>query len=1717
MPAPYMFDKAGNESKNIKYKLEKIKEYEYILYIEPDSTWINRPEREFPVVIDPTVVISGTNDFIYKIVSDTVNYSGESSFYKSEGNYRKLGYFMGNASSSDAAKLFGETYLYIGIRNIKELYKGRVDSAVLFLPVLAGPEVLNTNGYFSVYGITEENWYNQTLDWKNKPAEDEYSIVAHAVPEQYSASEPDRLTPYYLKIDLTAALSSDYAGFVIKADQPTSGNSNVQNSILVPSSGSNEGVQFIVSYTAKNRLSVGRTQTQSCNRAGTGTIDLYSGELNFEHVDLNLSGTQLPINITHIYNSNNYSKESDYTYKCGAGWRMSFMQTLKKQSALVGKNYGDGEAVCYEYIDAAGKSHEISTRYYKNYTTGSGSSLKSYKIYGQYEEDKGFKAEISNDTYVLTKDGQNLILTDEAGNVLKFDESTGRIVAVIKAGDGMRFDIWYGENYIEMYDTNYRTVRFNFENNYLKEIIFNSETVCSFTYKTVYGLTALSKISYGAENSEYYSTFDYDSSRGNLFKITDPAGLILEYKHNFDKKLYTTGYYIKTETDNICYNSNTNAGISTGSLKVADEVTITYNTRLTSGQRYPELPYAEYSIDNFTTVTNYAGAKSYFIFGADGSLQMSYDEKGNIEAIHTSSKIEKINDCNVVESTIMSASVLGTAGIFDDGEINHENYFDGYYFTQRQKRDYATYNNPASGWYLLVAALEGVLISGDSVNSLDSAVSKHIPYAVIKVVKTKTDGTKEEEFACFNASVSGMAKSQLAVLPFYVGRRNEDENNDYSDVVSMTISGEVYGNPNNVNITGWQLRKAAVGSKAVIHDKDYVLTQSYKNKFKVETTTDITKRSGNKIVSTQKRGSETVQSTSTYDSYNRIKEQINGLGVVSTYTYQNGNLVAEEVASGGEKMRKEYNYDSSEYSLLKYNALISATDESNNTVDYQYDSYGYVKRLTYPQISQNIDYTYNGIEGLLKEVKAVANSSQFVETTSNTMSYNKGYLTRLKHSGCTYDFTYDGFGRITNVYLGNVAIIKAAYTDNGTNIDGVTGATKKTITGYYGMIKPYGKFIGNIYAGNVFASSDLDEPVVYASYYNKYGEIIEVRRAFGEDITHTFTSSERYISVSETLNNGVRSVTYSVGESRYVYEYDAFTGEQKSSTEYNGTTEKIKFRTVSQDAFGRTAEDNISVDGGSLSCSYSYAYKDKTDAIETINLKKNNAAVFSSGITADGFGRVKNRQFKIGSNVLLKEEYLYNGIVKSGVTYETPRVFTATLTAGQSSRGYKYTYGVNNNITAINNLSNNLIVSYAYDGLNRLIRENVVGGNITVYKYDAGGNIRYKKIFPYSSYSGQSTLTLLGSSAGKTINYGYSSTVGDRLISYNGSETVEYDNFGNPQKWFKHGTNSSSLGYTLTWEECTQLASITDDSTGALYSYKYNDQGIRTEKTVGGVTHSYYLNGTQIISEKIGNNTLLFYYDSTGVCGFNYNGTDYYYQKNIQGDIERIYNNQGALYAEYSYDAWGKCTIKSNVNNIAAINPFRYRGYYLDDETGLYYLNARYYDPEIGRFISPDSTEYLEAEKLHGLNLYVYCLDNPIIYVDYSGHALGFILIFAVLLIGFVAGAIINGVSSYNAGNRGLDLLGDIFLGGSIGLAIAGLGLALTGIGIQLVAGAGFTLLGVTGMQMFALGAAAFDAVAFIAGPIFGFEMQPIEYETPSKLPIPDKVQPTPPHPGYRK
>ena len=153
---------------------------------------------------------------------------------------------------------------------------------------------------------------------------------------------------------------------------------------------------------------------------------------------------------------------------------------------------------------------------------------------------------------------------------------------------------------------------------------------------------------------------------------------------------------------------------------------------------------------------------------------------------------------------------------------------------------------------------------------------------------------------------------------------------------------------------------------------------------------------------------------------------------------------------------------------------------------------------------------------------------------------------------------------------------------------------------------------------------------------------------------------------------------------------------------------------------------------------------------------------------------------------------------------------------------------------------------------------------------------------------------------------------------------------------------------------------------------------------------------------------------------FTYNGTRYFYVFNAQNDITHLVDDTGNIVASYIYDAWGNHQVldASGIENTSAdfignINPYRYRGYLYDTDSGLYYCNARYYSPELCRWISPDSIEYLDSNTIGGLNLYCYCMNNPINYVDPSGHA------FISVLVGLGIAALIGagiGDASYTAG-----------------------------------------------------------------------------------------------------
>ncbi len=343
----------------------------------------------------------------------------------------------------------------------------------------------------------------------------------------------------------------------------------------------------------------------------------------------------------------------------------------------------------------------------------------------------------------------------------------------------------------------------------------------------------------------------------------------------------------------------------------------------------------------------------------------------------------------------------------------------------------------------------------------------------------------------------------------------------------------------------------------------------------------------------------------------------------------------------------------------------------------------------------------------------------------------------------------------------------------------------------------------------------------------------------------------------------------------------------------------------------------------------------------------------------DELGRLSNKT--INHHLPIEYEYYSNGN-KTSMILKSMKI---------DNDLYEYVYDELYNITDI--YKNGEIKNhYEYDNFNELIEDDNYELNKT-YKfiYDTNGNILTKEEFV------SNTSLLI-----KTDTYEYSNlNWQDQLTKFN-DISITYDEIGNPTK----------IGDTnLTWNirELQRYQNTMLDS-----QYFYNKEGIRTKKIVNGVETNYFLENSNILFEETKGNVL--YYmrtDENDLIGFQYNNETYYYKKNYQGDILGIYNSNYELECTYEYDSYGSIVSIKDVlgteiedeNHIGNINPYRYRSYYYDKETKLYYLNSRYYNPLWGRFINADGI-IGTSETYLGYNLYAYCENNPITNIDGEGN-----------------------------------------------------------------------------------------------------------------------------------
>jgi RHS repeat-associated protein len=353
----------------------------------------------------------------------------------------------------------------------------------------------------------------------------------------------------------------------------------------------------------------------------------------------------------------------------------------------------------------------------------------------------------------------------------------------------------------------------------------------------------------------------------------------------------------------------------------------------------------------------------------------------------------------------------------------------------------------------------------------------------------------------------------------------------------------------------------------------------------------------------------------------------------------------------------------------------------------------------------------------------------------------------------------------------------------------------------------------------------------------------------------------------------------------------------------------------------------------------------------------------------DGFGRLSSKTFKTSlGTALFTTSYTYTGYTDGNDNYTSAQL--ASMTNGSST--ISYTYDANGNITAIT--QDSTVIAYGYDDLGQVVRENNARDNKTIiYDYDLAGNILSRTTYAYTTGSVDGLIPL------STLTYSYGNSVWkDQLTAFNGT-AITYDALGNPLSY---------NGMTFTWEKGRQLSGLSATDLSA--SYTYNDAGIRTSKTVNNVTTTYQLSGDKVTAEITGNQIIYYTYDASGqVVTMNVNGAEYYFVRNGQNDVIALVDSTGAIVVEYTYSTYGEVlsTTGPLASTIGALNPYRYRGYRYDTESGLYYLQSRYYNPVWGRFINADDPSVLTVSQvdLTDKNLFSYCDNNPVMRTDFNG------------------------------------------------------------------------------------------------------------------------------------
>ena len=661
-------------------------------------------------------------------------------------------------------------------------------------------------------------------------------------------------------------------------------------------------------------------------------------------------------------------------------------------------------------------------------------------------------------------------------------------------------------------------------------------------------------------------------------------------------------------------------------------------------------------------------------------------------------------------------------------------------------------------------------------------------------------------------------------------------------------------------------------------------------------------------------------------------------------------------------------------------------DQDGSQLTSETNTSGYTTTYTYDSARRQIAVVDNG--GTKVETNYYANTDRPKKTYINGVvstenSYTNGQLSQVKRSGRipnnsteqhqTYTMAYDGFGNMTSIAVGNRTLASYQYAGNNGNLQSMAYGNGHNVSYEYDDL------------GRVTVEKWNGTPK-YTYFYNSEGYLSKkLDEGTDKAVNYEYDSLGRLIGSYMTDEFTVNNNPYSAILQRTEHLYD--TANRISSQSW-------------------MLKDNLSTGNGSYTTyTESYTYRTSDGALSSMTPAVGSKITF----TYDVIKRLSGQ-----SNGIYSKTYDYRDISSSRTTTQVETLSYSKVSNSLAALSLTYGYDEVGNIASITGTGrSDLNATYDYDQQGQLTNETNQKGSYT-YTYDTYGNIR--------SVSGA-----------ESHSYTYGDTNGwyDLLTKYD-NHTINYDAIGNPTNWY------NTKAWNFTWQNGRQLASASDGTTSITYTYDV--AGIRDSKKVGSTTYNYLTLNGQVVRQTWGSNKLDIIYDNQSrPYALVYNGTTYYYILNLQGDVIRIVDTSGNTVADYVYDAWGKPLNSSSYasSHLYHINPIRYRGYYYDTETGLYYLQSRYYDPAVKRFINSDG-QFDSNAAFVGYNLYSYCANNPIIYRDETGGSIVLTCILVGAAIGALAGGVGGAVASKHVTGEvnGWWIVGGVVLGGAAGAAV---------------------------------------------------------------------------------